>query len=103
MTHATPKIADSLNRSLASLLDLGTVVSCGLIATGMVLPAFSASAQIGAHFISAGIVLLIVLPTLRVIVMGAWFLFNRDVNFAGIAALVLAIIIISTLLGISAA
>jgi hypothetical protein len=103
MTNAMPKLADGLNRRLASLLSLGTWASCALIAIGMALPTFGVSALSSAHFISAGIVLLIALPTLRVIVMGAWFLRNRDVDFALIAALVLAIIVFSTLLGISAA
>jgi hypothetical protein len=40
---------------------------------------------------------------MRVATMGVWFLFHRDLDFALIAALVLVIIIASTLLGAGAA
>jgi uncharacterized membrane protein len=53
--------------------------------------------------VSIGIALLIALPTLRVATMGVWFLLHRDFDFALIASIVLAIIVISTLLGIAAA
>ena len=102
MTKDTPKRTDGLDRRLAMLLDVGTWASCALIAIGMALPALGASAPDGTHVISAGIVVLIVLPSLRVAVMSAWFLRKREVDFALIAALVLAIIIFSTLLGIGA-
>ena len=104
MTTPTPDAPDRLNDRLAQLLGFGTWVSCGLIAAGMVLPVLSASARSNArHLVSIGIVLLIVLPTIRVAMMGTWFLFHRDPVFAVIAALVLVIIIASTLLGAGAA
>jgi uncharacterized membrane protein len=103
MTVHTPDVPDRLNNRLAQLLSLGTWVSCGFIAAGMVLPVLRASARSGAeHLVSIGIVLLIVLPTMRVATMGAWFLFHRNPDFALIAALVLVIIITSTLLGADA-
>ena len=98
--NPTPDAADLLNNRLARLLGFGTWVSCGLIAAGMVLPVLSASARSSAqHLVAIGIALLIVLPTARVATMGTWFLFHRDPVFAVIAALVLVIIIASTLLG----
>jgi uncharacterized membrane protein len=100
MTVSSPGAADRLNRHLAWLLGAGSWASCGLIAAGMTLSAAGAGPRWeGAHFVSAGIVLLIVLPTLRVAMMGVWFLFSRDLAFALVAALVLAIIMASTLLG----
>lgn len=100
MTSSAPDAPDRLNNRLARLLGFGTWTSCGLIAAGMVLPMLSASARTYAqHLVSTGIVLLIVLPTMRVVTMGAWFLFHRAFDFALIAALVLVIIIASTLLG----
>jgi uncharacterized membrane protein len=54
------------------------------------------------NLVSIGIVLLIALPTMRVATMCMWFLFRRHLDFALIAALVFAIIITSTLLGIRA-
>jgi hypothetical protein len=66
----------------------------------MMLGVLGVSAQSDAdHLVSTGSVLLIALPTMRVATMGVWFLFHRDLEFALIAALVLAIIIVSTLLG----
>jgi uncharacterized membrane protein len=91
---------DGLNLTLARLLGAGIWTACGLIACGMLLSA----AGVRPHFdpsilLSAGIVVLISLPVLRVAAMGIWFLFRRDFSFALIAALVLAIILVSTLLG----
>jgi hypothetical protein len=104
VTIPTPDAPDRLNNRLAQLLGFGTWASCGLIAAGMVLPVLSVSARaVAQHLVSIGIVLLIVLPTVRVATMGAWFLFHRDPDFALIAALVLVIIIASTLLGAGAA
>ena len=58
---------------------------------------------IGAYFVSTGIVLLVALPPMRVATMAVWFLINDDRDFALIAALVLAIIAASTLLGVGSA
>jgi hypothetical protein len=93
---------DRLNVGLARLLAIGTWTSCGLIAIGM------ASAPLGrpwggVHLIVSGIVLLIALPTVRVTMMALWFLWNGERDFALIAALVLAIILASTLMGAGAA
>jgi uncharacterized membrane protein len=69
----------------------------------MVLPVLRASARsVAEHLVAAGIVLLIVLPTVRVATMATWFLFDRNPDFALIAVLVLVIIIASTLLGAGA-
>jgi hypothetical protein len=103
VTTSAPDAPDRLNNRLARLLSFGTWASCGFIAAGMVLPVFSASARAHAeHLVSTGIVLLIVLPTVRVATMGAWFVYHRDPDFALIAVLVLVIIIASTLLGAGA-
>jgi uncharacterized membrane protein len=103
MTISAPAgVADRLNSRLAQLLGAGTWASCGLITIGMILSASGASARLGALFVSAGIVLLIALPALRVAMMAVWFLLRRELDFAVVAALVLAIIIVSTLLGAGA-
>ena len=103
MTHPAPDVPDRLNHRLAQLMAFGTWVSSGFIAAGMVLPVLGAGARSYAeHLVSTGIALLIVLPPVRVATMGTWFLFHRDPDFALIAALVLAIIIASTLLGAGA-
>ena len=94
---------DRLNNHLARLLGLGSWLSCGVIAVGVVLPILGIGARLGAaHMVSLGIALLIALPTLRVAMMGVWFLLHRDFDFALMSSVVLAIIAISTLLGIIA-
>ena len=104
MTASTSGSPDRLNNRLARLLVFGTWTSCGLIMIGMALPALRASPRfVSADFVSTGIVLLIALPTVRVATMAVWFLFNDDRDFALIAALVLAIIVASTLLGVGSA
>jgi uncharacterized membrane protein len=104
MNVLTSGAPDRLNNRLARLLVLGTWTSCGFIMIGMALPALGASLRfVSADFVSAGIVFLIALPTVRVATMAVWFLFNGDRDFALIAALVLAIIIASSLLGAGAA
>ena len=104
MTPSTSGTPDRLNSLLIRLLGLGSWLSCGLIATGMMFQVSSVSARSGAdHLISTGIVLLIALPPMRVATMGMWFLVHRDFSFALIAVLVLAIIIASALLGTGAA
>jgi sorbitol-specific phosphotransferase system component IIBC len=104
MNVLTSGAPDRLNNRLARLLVLGTWTSCGFIMIGMALPALGASPRfVSADFVSIGIVLLIALPTVRVATMAVWFLFNDDRDFALIAALVLAIIVASTLLGAGAA
>jgi hypothetical protein len=104
MMLSTSASSDRLNSRLARLLVLGTWTSCGLIMIGTALPALAASPRfVSADFVSTGIVLLIALPTVRVATMAVWFLFNDDRDFALIAALVLAIIVTSTLLAAGAA
>jgi hypothetical protein len=100
VTISTPDGSDRLNNRLAQLLALGTWVSCGLIAAGMVLQLSGASARGQAkHLVSIGIVLLIALPAVRVATSVIWLLFHRELDFALIAALVLVIMLASTLLG----
>ena len=104
MMVSTPLSSDRLNARLAWLLAVGTWTSCALIGIGMASAALGLSQRWGgAHFVSSGIVFLIALPTVRVATMAVWFLFNDDREFALIAALVLAVIIASTLLGAGAA
>lgn len=102
MTMSTSGSPNWLNARLAWLLGKGTWASCGIIAIGMIVTAFGFSAQVGASIVSAGIVLMIALPTLCVAMMAAYFLSRRELDFAFIAALVVIIIVASTLLGVGA-
>jgi Protein of unknown function (DUF1634) len=104
MMLSTSASSDRLNNRLARLLVLGTWTSCGFILIGTALPALGASPRfVSTDFVLTGIVLLIALPPVRVATMAVWFLFNDDRDFALIAALVLAIIVASTLLGVGSA
>jgi uncharacterized membrane protein len=75
---------------LAWLLEYGTWLASGLIAVGLVM---STRATI------YGIALFILLPVLRVVLMLAVFLRERDYRFATIAGTVLVIILIGTIAG----
>jgi uncharacterized membrane protein len=57
--------------------------------------------MIGTRIITAGILLLIVLPVLRVFLMLIVFVRERDFRFGAIAMLVLAIILLGSVLGVA--
>lgn len=95
----------SLRQHLATMLQLGTWAGTCLIATGwgmsaihMPLPRHDAAEPI----VRAGITLLILLPGLRVLLMAAVFIRQRDYRFGAIAMLVLAIILAGAISGIHA-
>jgi uncharacterized membrane protein len=98
----TSSALDPLNSRLARFLGFGSWVSFGLIAAGMLLEVLEISAHgAGPKLVSAGIVLLMALPILCVAKMGMCFLLRRELDFALVAALILAITIASTLFGLS--
>ena len=89
---------------LAGLLRYGTLVASGWMAVGMVLSLSLGAApshRLGLpdRCLAIGIVLLIALPVLRVALMTAVFLFEKDYVFAAISGAVLAIIALGFLLG----
>lgn len=87
---------------LGGLLRYGALAACGWIALGMALNlvvGFPLSSLIAARCISIGIVLLIALPVLRVALMAAVFVFEKDYRFAAIAGVVLAVIVLGFFLG----
>jgi len=73
-----------------------------LIGCKTLLPVVRDLPHTGEHLVSAAIVLLIALPTVRVATMIVWFLFHREADFALISIVVLAIIIASALSGAAA-
>ena len=90
---------------LAGLLRYGALTASGWIAVGMVMGLFDGStskphASLADRCMTIGIVLLIALPVLRVALMTAVFLYERDYLFAAISGAVLAIIAVGFLLGI---
>jgi uncharacterized membrane protein len=95
----TPGRTESL---LARLLHVGTGVASVVIGVGLLLSLFNAPAPllIAIPLVTAGIVLFILLPILRVIVMFTIYLQDRDYRFAAAAAVVLLIIFAGCAIGI---
>lgn len=79
---------------LAATLQYGTWLASVVIAAG--LAAFHPRLPL----ISAGIALFILLPVLRVVLMTAFFLRNRDYRLGAISTLVLGIILFGFVLGV---
>jgi uncharacterized membrane protein len=86
-----------LERSLGRLLQYGTVLASAVIALGLALALGSGPA--GWRIATFGIVLFILLPVARVGAMLFFFLRGRDYKFGSIAALVMAIMLLSFFLG----
>src|SRR5690242_5776291 len=88
----------NMERLLAVLLRYGAWVASLATAIGLVL-ALAASAPAGMRVVTIGIGLFILLPSLRVLLMLAVFVRERDYRFGLIAALVLAIIVLGLVVG----
>jgi len=92
-----------LEGRLARLLWLGTLSGCALIGVGLLLlfgMHTPASARAASALMNAGILLLILLPVVRVALMLAVFVRERDRRFATTAAAVLLIIALSLAVGL---
>lgn len=105
MNNKTGKTA-RLEALLAQLLNYGTWIASAVTAVGLALLATdanlagcAAAALCGTTLISAGIAMLILLPVLRLVLMLAVFLHERDYVLGAITAAVLGIITIGTVLG----
>jgi uncharacterized membrane protein len=93
-----------LEQLLASVLYLGSLLACSIIALGIILSLFNWRKELpsatGMKVVTAGISLLIFLPTLRVVLMLGAFVRGRDLVFSGISMLVLVIIVLGAALGV---
>jgi uncharacterized membrane protein len=83
---------------LAGLLRYGTWLASGVIGSGLAMSLVGLS---GAQVVAAGVVLFISLPVLRVLVMLAVFMRDRDYQLAIVAAIVLMTIVAGFAIGIS--
>lgn len=99
---------DSLELTLARLLQVGTIVACVIIAFGVVLEMLGRSAQItisgnntALDLVSIGIATFILLPVARVIVMLVSYLRTRDFGIAVMAGIVLVLMALGLLAGIA--
>ena len=89
---------------LARLLNVGTWVASIVIAGGLALSLLNQPTPLplATQLITAGIVLFILLPILRVILMFTIYLRDRDYQFAVVAAVVLLIIFAGCAIGVLA-
>jgi uncharacterized membrane protein len=87
-----------LARTLASLLTRGTWVASIVIAAGL-LASWEGKEARGAALTTAGIVIVILLPIVRIGRVMAYFAGLGERRFVGLCALVLAIIALSVLVG----
>ena len=94
---AVAALSLELEQLLGKLLRYGTFVASAVIALGIAISPIAGAA--GTHAATAGIVLFILLPVLRVGAMLLFFLWTRDYRFGAIAALVMLIILTSFLVG----
>jgi hypothetical protein len=95
-----------LEPALAALLQYGSWLASAVIALGLALAAADSAAGVrgvavpsGAGVVTAGIVLFIALPILRVLLLLLLFVRRREYHLAAVAALVLAIIGLGLLFG----
>lgn len=86
-----------LEQTLGMLLRYGTLLASCVIAVGLAL-ALGVGAT-GLRVATAGLVLFILLPVVRVAAMLILFLRAREYRFGAIAALVMSIILLSFFLG----
>ncbi len=81
---------------LAAMLRYGTWLASGVIGSGLAMSLVGLS---GEQVVAAGVVLFILLPVLRVLVMLAVFLRNRDYRLALLAAIALMTIVTGFAIG----
>jgi uncharacterized membrane protein len=94
-THITSP--PRLERALGALLYYGTILASAVIALGLALAVGLGEA--GMRVAAFGLVLFILLPVVRVGAMLIFFLRAGEYKFGAIAALVMAIILLSFFLG----
>jgi uncharacterized membrane protein len=85
---------------LAGLLRYGTWLASGVTVLGLSVAMAEGSPRAGAHVVSAGVALFISLPVLRVLVMLAVFVWDRDHRLAAITMIVLVTILAGFVIGI---
>jgi uncharacterized membrane protein len=89
--------APRLESLLAGLLGYGTWLASGVIGLGLVMPLTGLS---GTHVVAAGVALFIALPALRVLLMLAVFIRERDNRLVAVTAVVLMTILAGLAIGI---
>jgi len=88
---------ESIEIVLARLLRIGSMIAAALMALGIIL--LLAGVGIGATVVTAGLVVLVATPVLRVVVAGFVFLRERDYLFALFCVVVVAALGVGMLIG----
>lgn len=94
-----------LERLLAGVLQYGTWLASAVIGMGLVLASLGARGATHAvgstslRIISAGVLMFILLPVIRVLLMFFVFWRERDYRFSAIAALVFVILVLGFIVG----
>ena len=99
--------ASGLERWLAGLLHYGTRLATGTVAVGLAMTLWgpwvrewpAISGITGAHVMTTGVALFILLPIMRLMLMLGVFLHQRDYRFSAITALVLMIVLVGSMIG----
>jgi uncharacterized membrane protein len=91
----TPPHTGRLERWLANVLRLGTAISTTLLAAGLVLELAGAPRGVAAALASAGLVILMATPIVRVAASVGEYVLARDWLFAGLTAAVLLTLLAS--------
>ena len=86
-----------LESLLAGLLRYGTWLASGVIGLGLMMPLLGLS---GTHVVASGVALFIALPALRVLLMLAVFIRERDHRLVAVTAVVLMTLLAGLALGI---
>lgn len=101
MKETTPRRTSGLSDIeliLALFLRVGSIVAAGLMAAGLV-DMVLWEAQIAPKLITAGIIVLVSTPVMRVMVAGVIFIKERDWRFALFSLVVLLAVILGAVIG----
>ena len=97
MSGTVAKGPPRLESLVAGLLRYGTWLASGVIGLGLVMPLIGLS---GTHVVASGVALFISLPALRVLLMLAVFIRERDNRLAAVTAVVLMTILAGFAIGV---
>jgi uncharacterized membrane protein len=100
MDKKTTETEGRIEAVLARALAVGTWLISAVITAGLLLSFFPAGMPYAWQVVMIGIGLFVLLPITRVILMLALFAGIREYKFAAVAALVLAIILASLVIGV---
>lgn len=97
MTQHKESRADSMELILARLLRVGSMISAGLTAVGIVL--MVTGAALGGTLVLAGLLTLVSTPVIRVLAAMIVFLRERDYLFAGFCLVVVLSLAVGMVIG----